>query len=107
MFSFIFIVANICTSEIEKTYSKLKSGTLDLGFFYVFSCEYCEIFRNIDFEEHLRTAASEPHLKLYNVYFVNFEHVYFNIRHVNLTYFGAFISIFEHVFTYWCAPSSQ
>ena len=24
----------------------------------VFSCEYCEIFKNIHFEEHLRTAAS-------------------------------------------------
>ena len=23
----------------------------------VFSCEYCEIFKNIDFEEHLQTAA--------------------------------------------------
>ena len=25
----------------------------------VFSCEYCEIFKNIYFEEHLRTAASD------------------------------------------------
>ena len=25
----------------------------------VFFCEYCEIFKNIHFEEHLRTAASE------------------------------------------------
>ena len=25
----------------------------------VFSCEYCEIFKNIYFEKHLRTAASE------------------------------------------------
>ena len=24
----------------------------------VFSCEYCEIFKNIYFEEHLRTAVS-------------------------------------------------
>ena len=25
----------------------------------VFSCEYCEIFQNTYFEEHLRTAASK------------------------------------------------
>ena len=25
----------------------------------MFSCEYCEISKNIYFEEHLRTAASE------------------------------------------------
>ena len=25
----------------------------------VFFCEFCEIFRNTYFEEHLRTAASE------------------------------------------------
>ena len=24
----------------------------------MFSCEYCEIFKNTYFEEHLRTAAS-------------------------------------------------
>ena len=24
----------------------------------VFSCEYCEIFKNTYFEEHLRTAAN-------------------------------------------------
>ena len=26
---------------------------------WVFSCEYCEIFKNTYFEEHLRKAASE------------------------------------------------
>ena len=28
----------------------------------VFSCEYCEIFKNIYFEEHLPTTASENQL---------------------------------------------
>ena len=27
----------------------------------VFTCEYCEIFKNTYFEEHLQMAASEPH----------------------------------------------
>ena len=26
----------------------------------LFPCEYCKIFKNTYFEEHLRTAASEP-----------------------------------------------
>ena len=29
----------------------------------VFSCEYCKIFKNTYFEEHLRTAASECRLQ--------------------------------------------
>ena len=29
----------------------------------MFSCEYCEIFKNAYFEEHLRTAASEEGLQ--------------------------------------------
>ena len=29
----------------------------------VFSCEYCEIFKDIYFEEHLQTAASECRLQ--------------------------------------------
>ena len=28
----------------------------------MFSCGYCEIFKNTYFEEHLRTAASEVNL---------------------------------------------
>ena len=31
--------------------------------FLMFSCEYCEIFKNTYFEEHLRTAASEVTLR--------------------------------------------
>ena len=45
-------------------YYKLLS--YKLNFYYsketltqVFSCEICEIFKNIYFEEHLRTSASE------------------------------------------------
>ena len=29
----------------------------------VFSCEYCEIFKTNNFEEHLRTAASEARIR--------------------------------------------
>ena len=29
----------------------------------VFSCEYCEIFKNTYFEEHLQTAASKGSIK--------------------------------------------
>ena len=32
----------------------------------VFSCEYCEIFKNIYFEEHLRMANSEKQNNLPN-----------------------------------------
>ena len=31
---------------------------LKIGTTQVFSCKYCEIFKNTYFEEHLRTAAS-------------------------------------------------
>ena len=31
----------------------------------MFSCEYCKIFNNTSFEEHLRTAASENNNKDY------------------------------------------
>ena len=35
---------------------------------FMFSCEYCEIFRNTYFEEHLQTAASEKRKSfLFNV----------------------------------------
>ena len=40
-------------------------GVSDLQLFWketptqLFSCEYCEIFKNTYFEEHLRTATSE------------------------------------------------
>ena len=29
----------------------------------MFSCEYCEIFKNVYFQEHLRTVASEYNKK--------------------------------------------
>ena len=31
----------------------------------MFACEYCEIFKNIYFEEHIQTNASELSVKIY------------------------------------------
>ena len=36
---------------------------VNIATFLMFSCEYCEIFKNTYFEEHLRTAASEVTLR--------------------------------------------
>ena len=42
------------------------------------SCEYCEIFRNTYFEEHLQTTASDER--------INYENVQHNIKHINLEF---------------------
>ena len=41
------------------------SGNIKM--WYVFSCEYCEIFRNTYFEEHLLTAAPDFLKQLQNI----------------------------------------
>ena len=48
--SFIFYS---CRAEWLQLYSKVIPTQ-------VLSCEYCEIFKNTYFEEHLQTAASVP-----------------------------------------------
>ena len=40
------------------------------------SCEYCEIFKNIYFEEHLQTAASKELLVKHNLFFCIFLEVF-------------------------------
>ena len=44
-------------TTFQRVLIKLKTLT------QVFSCEYCEIFKNTYFEEHLRTAVSIDNLK--------------------------------------------
>ena len=40
---------------LESLFNKLKETPTQLVF-----CEYCEIFKNTYFEDHLQIAASEP-----------------------------------------------
>ena len=52
----------------------------------VFSCEYCEIFKNTYFEEHLRTAASDiiniiPYATLTNNILIGSEHYLWSFKH--------------------------
>ena len=57
----IFIGKDLCWSLFLIKLQVIR--TLKLQFFknptQVFSCEYCEIFKNTNFEEHLQTVASE------------------------------------------------
>ena len=43
-----------CAVEVPEVCNFIKKETLA-----VFSCEFCEIFKNIFFTKHLRTTASE------------------------------------------------
>ena len=43
-----------CKKGVYKNFAQLFKETPTLMFF----CEYCEIFKNTCFEEHLRTTAS-------------------------------------------------
>ena len=49
---------------LESLYNKVLRETPT----QVISCEYCEIFKKIDFEEHLRMAASSDSRTLVNTY---------------------------------------
>ena len=48
----------------------------------MFSCEYCEIFKNSYFEEHLQTAASDNSKNLKKFAQTNF--IMANINFINL-----------------------
>ena len=47
-----YLQENIC---VRVSFNKVAGRDSNKGF----SCEYCEILKNTNFEEHMRTAASE------------------------------------------------
>ena len=61
------------------------------------SCEYCEIFKNIYFEEHLRTAASNPcNSSTHADVEINLD-LHKRIRHINML-LNHFIYLFIYLF---------